>query len=78
MVSYAHKERETMSLYIETQEAVLEYALEKAGEERYKYAYAFGMVYAILTKEQQEYLKKFATNGVSNAEMSDPCGKVSL
>lgn len=60
-------ERETMN-YEETQkidEAILNYALIKSGDERYKYAFAYGMVFAILTEDQKNYLKKYALNGVS-------------
>lgn len=60
-------EGKTMTLHQEASQAVLNYALIKAGDERFKYAYAYGMVFALLTDEQKEYLKNYASNGVSHA-----------
>lgn len=49
------------------EEKVFAYAIKKSGEEKFKYAYAFGLIWALLSDEQLKYIADFIEkNGVNN------------
>ena len=43
------------------EEKLFQYALNKSGDERFKYAMSFGVVWAMLTDEQIETLDRYLT-----------------
>ena len=43
------------------EEKLFQYALNKSGDERFKYAMSFGLVWAMLTDEQIETLDRYLT-----------------